>query len=75
MRSGGDSAGHGGPADHPVRLSRSLGRGPGADPAMDSTTMHYHSDRKTLHKEQKKKIALGHKEDDHEEEQIWQQAM
>ena len=37
--------------------------------------MHYHSGRKTLHKEQKKKIALGHKEDDPEEEQIWQQAM
>ena len=42
----------------------------------DSTTMHYHADRKTLRKEQKKKIALGHKPDDHEDEQrVWEQTM
>ena len=41
----------------------------------DSTTMHYHADRKTLRKEKKKKIALGQKEDDHEEERSWQQTM
>ena len=44
---------------------------------MDSTTQHHHTDSKTLRKEKEKKIALGHKEDDHEDEQtyIWQQTM
>ena len=44
---------------------------------MDSTTMHHHTDRKTLRKEQEKKIALGHKENDHEDEQTysWQQML
>ena len=41
----------------------------------DSTTTPHRSDRKTLRREQGKKIALGHKEDDHEEEQTWQQTM
>ena len=41
----------------------------------DGTTMHHHTDRKTLRKEKEKKIALGHKEDDCEEEQTWQQTM
>ena len=30
---------------------------------------------KALRKERQKKIALGHKEDDHEEEPTWQQTM
>lgn len=42
---------------------------------MDSTTMLPHTDRKTLRKKQQKKIALGHKKDDHEEEPTWQQTM
>ena len=71
----GDYGGHGGLADHLVRLGLSLERGQGADPVIDSTTMHRRSDRKTLRREQEKKIALGHKEDDHEEEQTWQQTM
>ena len=71
----GDHGGHGGLADHLVRLGRSLERGQGADPMMDSTTMRHRSDHKTLRREQEKKIALGHKEDDHEEEQTWQQSM
>lgn len=41
----------------------------------DATTTHYHADSKALWKERQKKIALGHKEDDHEEEQTWQQTM
>ena len=73
--SAGDSGWHGGLADHLVRLGRSLERGQGADPVMDSTTTHHCSDRKILRREQEKKIALGHKEDDHEEEQAWQQTM
>lgn len=71
----GDAGGHGGLADHLVLLGLSLERGQGADPVIDSTTMHRRSDRKTLRREQEKKIALGHKEDDHEEEQTWQQTM
>lgn len=73
--SAGDYGGHGGLVDHLVRLGRSLERGQGADPMMDGTTMRHRSDRKTLRREQEKKIALGHKEDDHEEEQTWQQTM
>lgn len=42
---------------------------------IDSTTMHHHAERKTLRKEKEKKIALGHKEDDHEKEQTWKQTM
>ena len=42
---------------------------------MDSTTMRPHTDRKTLRKKQQKKIAQGHAQDDHEEEQTWQQTM
>ena len=32
-------------------------------------------DRKRWKKLKEKRIALGHKEDDHEEEQTWQQTM
>ena len=34
----------------------------------DATTMHQHADRKTPRRERAKKIALGHKPDDHEAE-------
>ncbi len=34
----------------------------------DATTMHHHGDRKLRQKERQKKIALGHKPDDHEDE-------
>lgn len=41
------------------------------------TPVHYHTDSKTLQKEREKKIALGHKADDHEDEVSydWQQTM
>ena len=42
---------------------------------MDATTTHHHTDSKALRKELQKKIAQGHAEDDHEEEQTWQQTM
>ena len=41
---------------------------------MDSTTMRHRSDRKTLRKEQEKKIALGHKEDDQSIDLIFKRA-
>ena len=39
--------------------------------------VHHHTDSKTLRKEKEKKIALGHNEKDHEDEQTytWQQTM
>ena len=41
----------------------------------DGTMRPAHIDRKRWKKLQEKRIALGHKEDDHEEEQTWQQTM
>ena len=58
-----------------VGLGYRLEQSQSAAPVMDSTTMHPHTDRKTLRKKQQKKIAQGHAEDDHEEEQTWQQTM
>ena len=71
----GHAGGHGGLADDLVRLGRSLERDQDTDPVRDATTTHRHSDKKALRKEREKKIAMGHKEDDHEEEQTWQQTM
>ena len=71
----GHPGGHGGGAGTLVRLGRALERGQDADPVRDATTTHYHADSKALRKEWQKKIALGHKEDDHEEEPTWQQTM
>ena len=72
----------GGPADGDssiasavVGLGYRLERSQPDAPVMDSTTMHSHTDRKTLRKQQQKKIAQGHAQDDHEEEQTWQQTM
>jgi len=58
-----------------VGLGRRLEQSQSDTPVTDSTTMHHHTDRKALRREKEKKIALGHKEDDHEEEQTWQQTM
>ena len=71
----GDYGGYGGLAGDLVRLGRSLERDQAADPIRDATTMHQHTDRKALRRERQIKIALGHKEDDHEEEPTWQQTM
>ena len=71
----GDDGGHGSLTGSLVQLGRSLERGQGTDPVRDSTTMHQHTDRKTLRQQQQKKIALGHKEDDHANEPTWQQSM
>ena len=64
----GDHGWHGGLADSLVRLGRTLERGTDADSARDATTIHQHADRKLRQKERQKKIALGHKADDHEDE-------
>lgn len=59
---------HGGLADDLVRLGRALESSPDAVPVRDATTTHQHTDRKLRQKERQKKIALGHKADDHEDE-------
>ena len=58
-----------------VQFGKALECGPGADPVKDATTTHQHTDKKTLRKEREKKIAMGHKEDDREEEPTWEQTM
>ena len=44
-------------------------------PAEPVIPARHHTDRKVLQKEREKRIALGHKADDHEDEQNWQQTM
>ena len=74
---GSDGAGYGSIASGLVQVGRRLEQSQFAAPMMDATTQHHHADSKTLRKEKEKKIALGHKADDHEDEQtqIWQQTM
>lgn len=71
----GDDGGDGGLADDLVRLIRSLERGQASGSVRDATTAHHHTDKKTLRRQRQKKIALGHKEDDHANEPTWQQSI
>ena len=71
----GDYGWDGGLADDLVRLVRALERSPDSDPVRNATTISQHTDQKALRREQEKKLALGHKADDHEEEQTWEQTM
>ena len=64
----GDHGWHGSLADDLVRLGRALEGGRDTVPVRDATTMHQHTDRKLRQKERQKKIAMGHKPDDHEDE-------
>ena len=72
---GGPADGDGSVASAVVGLGYRLEQSQSAASVMDSTTMLPHTDRKTLRKKQQKKIAQGHAQDDHEEEQTWQQTM
>ena len=72
---GGPANGDSSVASAVVGLGYRLEQSQSAESVMDSTTMLPHTDRKTLRKKQQKKIAQGHAEDDHEEEQTWQQTM
>ena len=72
---GGPGADWAGAVGGVVQLGHALECDQDATPVRDATTMHYHTDSKVLRKERQKKIALGHKEDDYEEEQTWQQTM
>ena len=44
-------------------------------PVRDATTMRQHVDSKALKETRRKKIAMGHKADDHEDEQAWTMTM
>ena len=72
---GSPADGDGGVTSAVVGLGYRLEQSQSVAPVMDSTTMHPHTDRKTLRKQRRKKIAQGHAQDDHEEEQTWQQTM
>lgn len=74
---GGHGAGYGSVASGLVEVGRRLEQSQSAAPVMDATIQHHHTDSKTLRKEREKKIALGHKADDHEDEETytWQQTM
>ena len=65
-------AGGGSPASALVGLGHRLEQ---LQPAESVTSTHHRTDSKALRKEREKKIALGHKADDHEDEQNWQQTM
>ncbi|MEA4933697.1 MAG: relaxase/mobilization nuclease domain-containing protein [Lawsonibacter sp.] len=58
-----------------AQLGHSLERAQADVPVKDVTTMNPYTDRKIFTKEREKKIALGHKADDHEDEQTWQQTL
>ena len=58
-----------------VQLGYALERGQDVVPVRDATTMRQLGDRKALRREKAKKIALGQKEDDHEEENRLNQSM
>lgn len=76
LADGGDhSDGAGSVASDVAGLGRRLEQSQPAEPVIDSTTMRHHTDSKALRKEKEKKIALGHAQDDHEDEQTWQQTM
>lgn len=51
-----------------LRLLARLEGSPGED-VIDATMRRQHGDRKALAREQRKKIAMGHKVDDHEQGQ------
>lgn len=73
LRGGSDSGQHSGVGDPGITediicLLARLEQQADSD-VIDATTRHCHGDRKALAKEQAKKIAMGHKADDHEEGQ------
>ena len=72
-----DGTGYGSVASALVKVGRRLEQSQSAEPVIDSTTQHHHTDSKAFRKEKEKKIALGHNEKDHEDEQTytWQQTM
>ncbi len=58
-----------------AQLGHALERTQDDVPVKDATTLNPYTDRKAFTKEREKKMALGHKVDDHEDEQNWQQTL
>jgi hypothetical protein len=58
-----------------AQLGHALERTQDTVPVKDATTINPYTDRKVFTKEREKKTALGHKADDHEDEQTWQQTL
>ena len=58
-----------------VGLGRRLEQTQSAAPVRDATTTPSHTDRKIWRRQQEKKIALGHKADDHEDKPTWEPSM
>ena len=67
--------GAGGFAGSLVQLGRALERADDPVPVNADAAVHRHADSKTLRREREKKIALGHKADDHEDTETWRQTM
>ncbi len=70
-----DSGNLAGALDNVAQLGHALERTQDDVPMKDATTINPYTDRKVFAKEREKKMALGHKADDHEDEQTWQQTM
>lgn len=68
------SGGAAGLAGDVLRLGRAIERSGSPDP-LEEAAVHRHPDSKALRRERQKKIALGHKEDEHTDEITWQQTM
>ena len=58
-----------------VQLGRELERNQEPEPITDATTLYQYTDRKVLLREQEKRMALGHRQDDHQEVHKWEQTM
>ena len=58
-----------------VGLGRRLEQTQSAAPVRDATNTPSHTDRKARRRQQKKKIALGHKADDHGDKPTWEPSM
>lgn len=71
----GGGTGGAGVVDRVVQLGKDIERLLSDGTVTDATTRPTHGDRKTLRREREKKIAMGHKEDDHAEPQYDQMSM
>ena len=58
-----------------VHLGKALEPAPSDFPVKDSTVKPRHTDRKLWQTQRRKKIALGHKPDDQENESVWQHSL
>lgn len=45
------------------------------EPITDATATYQYTDRKVMFRDQEKRMALGHKQDEHEEAHRWEQSM